>query len=752
MAGETNLQVRSNSQVGMQNAQAPNSRGRLEKLPTPPMDAKLLENVKKHRSDNLNAFHAALDRGQREGIANVLHRAVGANVAKDFEALFGKGSALVTMAQELKANADSIAHLRSKDNVEKASTLGLMHRGLEELKTALILADKAPQVSENFAGHEKNLQVMAKRLQTIAANLPASPEGVQMAQLMNKLAQVCTQKSALISANADMLSKLVNYDTAIDSTTQKMDAIDQQMHALGTQNQANPHATANEHAVVAEKMLALSEQHTGLEAQRHQLFQLQDDQEKKMTALPPKLQDMAVEKMSLPAMTSSQSNHNAATYASAIDVLNINIASLYANGNQKAALILIVCRNKLENVLNNQSLKADNESNDLAVKNILPDGAKKLGLIARIRVKFHAKTAAKLGKENKPFQANLGKLNLQTALAAHLQGAFKLAGLKDDALPSKKSLREALRAGMGNPNRPAAFGKVVPVALEKANPLAASFTEKRNKFDSDASSAYAKLVIRSFKPSALTAASVKDLFLARQHASRLLLDPANAGTLDHAKHRQLIDAAMNNRLKSEQAKENLFLDKESKVLDNARLISMSEILEGLERLSSLKNPGRLQIFKDMTSLNQLVNTFLATNDGPVYAILNGGEHWATVLASKNADGGVDTYTVDTNNLQSDQNKGLSNACGPLQILMHAELSQRLAANSGLDAISVMKDIEADLQALDKDTLRSVVLQQRMESLDRVIKNLPPPPPPPPPTYDLGGYAQQIDDMADAFTL
>ena len=782
MPGSTNSTVRASVHSAVQDAPAQNTRANFEKLSTPPMDAKLLDSVKKHRSDHVNAFQAALDGGQSIGIARVLKREAGPQIAKEFLNLFGKNSELTAMANDLKTNENNIAHLRSKENVEKATTLGLIHRGLEEFKSALIMADKAPQAGENFVAHEKNLLVMAKRLTTLAKNMPTSSEGAQMAKLLSQLSEVCITKSKLIAANAGILSGLVNYDKVLPALDQQIDAIDLQFEQLGAQqNKPQPETSLDQHVAVADKMLALSEQRNALVAQREGVYLLQSAQEEKIAVLPPKLQQMADAKMFVPSASSLQSHGNVSAgqdsadfkssgYASAIDVLNIKIASLFNSGNTKAGLILIVFRDKLETAMNSEAQKAVSSGNGASVKNILPDGAKKLGLIARIRVKFHAKSATQLGKNLKPFNPNLGKLNLQTTLAAYLQGTYKFAGLKGDDLPSKKNLREELRAGLGNPNRPAAYGRVdankpeVPVHdvapaepntdNVKTNPLEAAYAEKGKKFDSDASSAYTKLMIRSFRPSALTAASVQNLFLARQHASKLMLNPAMAGAVDHTKNRQLLDAALSSRPLPEHIKQGLFADQDAKLLDHGRLITHAEILQGLEGGSSLKNVAGMQAFADTESMDTAVNVFLASNDGPAYALMNLNQnHWATVISTINAKGAVDTYTVDTTALQAE--KELPNACGPLQILMHAELSKRLAENPALDAIQTMKDIASNLQALDKKALSSVVLQQRIEVLDKLISSAPSDVPASAPSEvptSAAGYAQQIDALAEAFTF
>ena len=766
MPGPTNSTVRASVHSAVQDAPAHNSRANLEKLSTPPMEAKLLDSVKKHRSDHVNAFQTALDGGQSLGIARVLKREVGPQIAKDFLNLFGKNSELTAMANDLKTNENNIAHLRSKENVEKATTLGLIHRGLEEFKSALMMADKAPQAGENFVAHEKKLLVMAKRLTTLANAMPTSSEGAQMAKLLSQLSEVCITKSKLIAANAGILSGLVNYDKVLPAIDQQIDAIDLQFEQLGAQqNKSQPETSLDQHVALADKMLALSEQRTALVAQREGLYLLQSAQEEKISALPPKLQQMADAKMFVPSASSLQSHGNVSAsqdsadfkssgYASAIDVLNIKIASLFNSGNTKAGLTLIVFRDKLETAMNSEAQKAASPGNGASVKNVLPDGAKKLGLIARIRVKFHAKSATQLGKNLKPFNPNLGKLNLQTTLAAYLQGAYKFAGLKGDDLPSKKNLREELRAGLGNPNRPAAYGRVdankpevtVDNVKTKTNPLEAAYAEKGKKFDSDASSAYEKLIRKNFISTGLTAASVQNLFLARQHASKMILNPAMAGAVDHAKNRQLLDAEHSSRPLPEHVKQGLYADKDSKLLDHGRLITHAEILLGLEGGSSLKNVAGMQAFGDTESMETAVNVFLASNVGPVYGLMNLNQnHWATVISTINAKGAVDTYTVDTTALQEE--KELPNACGPLQILMHAELSKRLAENPVLDAIQTMKDIESNVQALDKNTLRSVVLQQRIEVLDKLISSAPTTDP-----TGAAGYAQQIDALAEAFTF
>ena len=459
------------------------------------------------------------------------------------------------------------------------------------------------------------------------------------------------------------------------------------------------------------------------------------------------------------------------SYSSALDLLNVNIANLYASGKTKEALILIICREKLRASLNDQTEKAKNDNQTNAVKNVLPGGQKKLGLISRIRVKFQAKAALNLGKNYKPFNPTLTKLDAKTTLAAYLQGAFKQAGLSGADVPSKAALREALQQGISNPRNYADFGKVDPsiqqaaanansnVAQQVTNPpeehpiqinaLQEAFVDKAKQFDSKASSSYAKLMIKSKPEVFLQKALVQDLFLARQQATKLLMNDATPNKETHKSNRDLIDSAIKKRLvASELAVSNLYLDKDPFVLGNGRLISTSEILEGLERKNHLKNLADSRVFTDMNALDAAANVYLATNNGPAYGVLNNNGHWVTVIASKNANGVVNTYSADTLNLQADGNKGLPNACGPLQILMHEELSKRLVANPGADAIQTMKDIEADLQALGKDTLRSVVLQQRLESLDQVIKNLPPPSP----VTATTGYAQQIDGMAEAFNF
>lgn len=459
------------------------------------------------------------------------------------------------------------------------------------------------------------------------------------------------------------------------------------------------------------------------------------------------------------------------SYSSALDLLNVNIANLYASGKKKEALTLIICREKLRASLNDQTEKANKDNQSNAVRNVLPGGQKKLGLISRMRVKFQAKAALSLGKNYKPLNQNLTKLDAKTTLAAYLQGAYKQAGLSGADVPSKAELREALQQGISNPRNVPDFGKLDPSVQQaaananvsqqvtnppeeqkvKPNALQEAFTAKAKQFDSSASSFYTKLTLKGSKTNQfLQKASVQDLFLARQQATKLYMDNATPNKDTHKFNRDLIDSAIKKRLiASELAVGNLHLDKDPVVLGNGRLISASEILEGLERKNHLKNlAGSSQVFADKNQLETAANVYLATNNGPAYGVLNENGHWVTIIATKNANGAVETYAADTKNLQADNNKGLPNACGPLQILMHEELTNRLVANPSADAIQTMKDIESDLQAMDEKMLKSVVLQQRMESLDNVIKNLPKEEP----AKSAAAYAQSIDKMAEAFNF
>lgn len=775
MAGDS-VQIGSNLKVNSQvsNTQASKKLAQLEK---PPIITSDLTGIKKLRSENVNAFIASLAKGQDKGIANILAMSANEQMAKDFEALFGKDSALVKTANDLKANENNIDHLKSIENANKSITLRYMHHGLEELKTALKMAHDAPEVGQNFEAHQNNLKKMERRLINYSNHMPTTDEGKQMQKILTSMAGVCKQKSELIAANASLLSNLQNYGPAVHSLQQKMDAVNQQMIDLGSTSKDNSQATLAEKSESGMKMADLSIEYTKLSGEQDKFIKLNQEQENKISKLPPKLQAMADAKIATlpapaPTISASQPMKLAdpvqieaaeltnKTYQSALDWLNTKIAHLFANGNKNAALTLIICRDKLEQTQQKEIQKSEQDKTNNVVKNVLPANTKKLGLVARIRVKFHASDAAKLGKSNKEFNPQLAKLNQTAAVASYIKGYCKLAGLSGADLPSAKSLRDDIRAGIHNTDHPVAFGREKPqeavqnkpevVSPVKTNPLQEKYQAKSKNFEADAISNYTKLILSQFSSSSLKAASLQDLFLARQRATNMLNDPAKKGSIDHSTNRNKIDHEIASRLQSDIAKSALFLDKDPKVLNHSRLISASEIESSLENVSDFKNIANERLVKsysNMQDLDAAINVYFASNDGPAYGLLNDGNHWVTVLAKKNADGQVETYQVDTIGLQANTNKDLPNGCGPLQILMHAELSNRLKANPAADAIQTMKDIEVDLQGLDKQTLSNVVLQQRMVTLDEVIKKLPVPPP-----TQAVGFTEQIDDLANAFVI
>ena len=434
------------------------------------------------------------------------------------------------------------------------------------------------------------------------------------------------------------------------------------------------------------------------------------------------------------------------SYSSALDLLNVKIANLYASGKIKEALTLIICREKLRASLNDQAEKAKNENPTKAVKNILPGGQKKLGLISRIRVKFQAKTALKLGKDYRPLNPNITKLDAKTTLAAYLQGAFKQAGLSGADVPSKAELREALQKGINNPRNYSDFGKIdaslpfnsaeevqpantpvvdkaainSPAEPKKDKVLLKTYTDKSDAFETMAKSSYEKITTQRY-PFAIRNRSVGTLFSAHQYATKLIV----ANDLNSSKHienRKKIEAEISRRMDADPVLSNgaMFADKGS-LFTSARLISADEIINSLKNVSRFENAGGLQAYSQINDAQKALENHLAISNGPAYALVNDNQHWISVLAHKGADGKINYYVVDTANLQANSNNALPNDCGPLQILLQSELDLRLQQNPTADPIDTMKEIQADFDAIDKSVLRNVVLTQRKDTLQQIIK-------------------------------
>jgi hypothetical protein len=753
--------------------------------------ANALKAAQTHRSEQVDAFIQAVGGGQGKALLQSVSRVASPALARDCQALFGAGSRVLGMVKELQAQKDNPAHLTQKENMQKANQIGLIVRGIEELKTAVKLADNAPQVGENFAAHQKNLAVAAQRLTTIAQHMPDSPEGQQMQKLATSMAQVCQQKSQHIAANQQRLDSLVHYDAAIDAVTKKMDDLDAKMHALSAAQSAKAADASSVQQLVQQQshtgntLLALQDQYTALEKEREDLMQAQDKQEQSIAQLHPRLQTLADQKLAAalpakPTLAASQAvagktvaesaaaqGHDliAQTYSSALDFLNARIAHHYGFKEETTARKLMLYRDTLRTNLNKHLENSAQVESEKSVNNVVPGANQRLGLTDRIRVKFQAKAAFRAGKILAGnFPAKLTQLDAKTTMAAYLQAAFRNAGISGSDLPSKASLRGQLQAGINHPQNFPDFGKIVsnkvPLAPEavpnqaapapedqspKLSSMQLSLTDTAKQFDSTASSVYTRLMLKASTPDAfLKKASIPELFMARQRATQLFMDPSMPNQDVHKKHQTLIDNQIQVRLnRSDATLQALHADADKTVLGNARLVGERELMSGLERVSHLHNVAPAAYYK-IKDLDADLATYLQNNPGPAYGIVNENGHWVSVVASKTTDGRVSSYIIDSQSLQADDNKALPNGCGPLQILMHSELSKRLKMDPQADPIETMVAIESELQATDKNVLYSAVLQQRMESIDQVVQltQLP--------SISASNYAAQIDDMAQAF--
>jgi hypothetical protein len=764
------------------------------------VSSKALKAAQAHRSEQVSAFVQSIQGGQREALQKSLSNLASPELAKEFETLFGKDASLLVTVKDLMINKDNPAHVVKENNMKNAHQVGLIARGMEDLKEAVKLAEDAPRVGQNFAGFQKKLEVTAGKLLNNAKLMPDTPEGQLMQKLATSMADVCQQKSALIATNQQRLDSLVNYDAAIDAVTQKMDALDATMHSLSAGQPPAAHDLPSaqqriqQYTEVGNQLVALQDQYTALEAERHNLMHAQDEQEQAIAQMHPALQNQAHQKLKTMsaavgktvADAAAQERHDliAQTYSSALDLLNARIAHHYGFNEKKTALTLMIYRDNLRAAMNQHLQKTANDHNDQPVNNVVPGATKRLGLVDRVRVKFQAKAAMSASKRmDAGFPAKLTKLDAKTTMAAYLQGAFRKAGLSGADLPSKASLRGQLQSGINSPKNFDDFGKVVdgkpelaraiyeqnapksvvdtapakptivqsePAAIQPPKPtlLQNTLADSAKQFDDKASSVYTRLMLKASRPNVfLKNASLPELFMARQQATKLFMDPAVPNQDVHKKHRDLIDQTILSRLNGSDATVNaLHIDEDKVVLGNGRLMGEREVLDGLAQASHFKNVAPAAFYK-MEDVDAALAAHLQNNVGPVYGVLNQNGHWLTVIADKTADGRVNSYVVDSKGLQDDNNKALPNGCGPLQIMMHAELSKRLQMNPNAGLVETMVDIQDELQATDKQVLYSAVLQQRMESLEQVVASTTSTAP-----RSAANFAAQIDEMAEAFNI
>ena len=295
----------------------------LQKLDKPTISSKMLGIVQQHRIDNLKAFVHA--RGGNKGVedtASVIRGVANNKMVDQYKALFGKDSSLLKMAADLNKNSGNSQHLQNTENIKKAKYLNFFASPLQEFKEALTLAESAPQVGENFDEYRNQLLIKSKTLENIAKNMPETPEGNQMKALCISLAKVCEEKSQLIANNQKLLDNLIVYDAAIDTVTQKMDALDAKMKEISkisegyteklllntSLSESDIKNLENNKLLASKELVSIFEQHNQLTADRHRLMEAQAQQEKKIAQLPPKLQEMADAKLALEDPFSAQQN------------------------------------------------------------------------------------------------------------------------------------------------------------------------------------------------------------------------------------------------------------------------------------------------------------------------------------------------------------------------------------------------------------------------------------------------------------